>query len=169
MIAQYLAIDRPDLVEKLVLAVTVPHANEMIREGIGKRMEDAERGDHRRLMIRAVESGYNGPRLRLLRLAYPILGLVAKPRDYRRFLTNARAILDFDAREEVGKISCPTLILGGEEDHTVGAQGSRDLHTMISGSQLYLYPNQGHAAFRETPDFTARTLRFFLEDLSTSS
>ena len=32
MIAQYLAIDHPDLVERLVLAVTAPRVNEIIRE-----------------------------------------------------------------------------------------------------------------------------------------
>ena len=63
----------------------------------------------------------------------------------------------------LGKIACPTLILGGEEDRVVGAEGSRELHAAIPGSELYLYPGLGHGAFEEAPDFNERIYRFFTE------
>ena len=161
MIAQVLAAEHPALVERLVLAVTGPWANEVVRSFVGHCMDLAEKGDHRQLMIDSAEQSYSEKRLKKLRLSYPVLGRFGKPESYRRYLINARAILAFDARDLVGKIACPTLILGGEEDRVVGPEGSRELHARIPGSELYLYPGLGHGAFEEAPDFNERVYRFF--------
>ena len=84
----------------------------------------------------------------------------AKPSDYDRFLKNARAILGFDARDALPEIGCPTLILAGEEDRIVGAAASRTLHEGIPGSELFVYPGLGHAAYEEAKDFNRRVLAF---------
>ena len=55
MIAQYLAIDHPELVEKLVLAVTVPQVNEVVESCVPGWVRMAERGDHKALMIDTAE------------------------------------------------------------------------------------------------------------------
>ena len=51
MIAQYLTIRHPEMVEKLVLTVTAPCVNDMIRANVSSWIELAERGDHKSLMI----------------------------------------------------------------------------------------------------------------------
>ncbi len=161
MIAQYLAADRPELVERLALAVTAPRADETVQTFVRHCMELAEKGDHRQLMIDAAEQSYSEKRLRKLRLSYPVLGRIGRPESYRRYLINARAILDFDAAEALDRIVCPTLILGGEEDRVVGAQGSYALHAAIPGSCLRMFPGLGHGAFEEAPDFNETVFRFF--------
>ena len=163
MIAQYLAGDHPDLVKRLVLAVTAPYANEIVQRFVSCRIEEARRGDHKAIMIGSAESAYSEKKLRSYRRLYPLLGLIGRPKDYRRFLSNANAILRFDARDVLGQIRCPTLILGGEEDRTVGPEGSRELHAALAGSELYMYPGLGHAAFEEAPDFNTRVFGFFAE------
>ncbi len=163
MIAQYLAAEHPEKVEKLALAVTGPRANEIVRHFVRHVMDLAEGGDHRQLMIDSAEQSYSEKRLKKLRLSYPVLGRIGRPESYRRYLINASAILAFDARPVLGKIACPTLILGGEEDRVVGAEGSLELHAAIPGSELYLYPGLGHGAFEEAPDFNERIYRFFTE------
>ncbi len=161
MIAQYLAAEHPRLVEKLVLAVTAPRANDKVQAFVRRSMDLAEKGDHRQLMIDAAEQSYSEKRLRKLRLSYPVLGRIGRPESYRRYLINARAILDFDAAEALDRIVCPTLILGGEEDRVVGAQGSYALHAAIPGSCLRMFPGLGHGAFEEAPDFNETVFRFF--------
>ena len=163
MIAQYLAAEHPDKVEKLVLAVMGPRANETVQSFVRHVMDLAEKGDHRQLMVDSAEQSYSEKRLKKLRLSYPVLGRIGRPESYRRYFRNAEAILAFDARPVLGKINCPTLILGGEEDRVVGAEGSRELHAAIPGSELYLYPGLGHGAFEEAPDFNERVYRFFTE------
>lgn len=160
MIAQYLAIDHPELVEKLALAVTVPRANEVVLECVGEWIERAERGNHRELMISCAERIYSPARLKKYRLLYPFIGLVNRPDSYERFLINACAILDFNASAELGRIACPTLIIGGEADRVVGVQASYELHALIPGSELCVYPGLGHGANEEAADFGRRILDF---------
>lgn len=160
MIAQLLAADWPERTEALILAVTAPYANATVRERVGNWIEMAEKGDHKSLMIDTAENSYSQAYLHTYRKLYPLLGAVGRPKSYERFLANARAILAFDARGELGRIACPTLILGGEEDRIVGAEASRELHAAIAGSELILYPSLGHAAYEEAKDFNERIFRF---------
>ena len=160
MIAQCLAADRPETTEKLILAVTAPCVNDTLHARVCDWIAMAERGDHKALMIDTAENSYSEAYLQKYRRAYPLLGAVGRPKSYERFLVNARAILDFDARGELGKIACPTLILGGEEDRIVSAEASRELHGAIAGSELYIYPGLGHAAYEEAKDFNERVFRF---------
>lgn len=160
MIAQYLAIDYPELVEKLVLAVTAPYPSQMSCDCVGSWVQMAHRGDHKALMVDTAERSYSPAYLARYRMAYPVLGMVGKPKSYDRFLANAEAILGFDARDDLGRILCPTLILAGEDDRIVGVDASYELHERIAGSELYVYPGLGHAAYEEAPDFNSRVLRF---------
>ena len=163
MIAQCLAEDYPDLVERLVIAVSSPGADEMIRENVEKWADLAGQGRHRDLMINTAEKSYSPARLKSYRKIYPLLGLVGKPRSYERFLANAQAILSFDGVRDLSRIECPALILGGEEDRIVGPEASRLMHERIPGSQLHMYPGLGHAAYEEAPDFNQRIFDFFTE------
>lgn len=162
MIAQRLVLDHPEKVEKLVLAVTAPCVNEMTRNCVEEWMRMAKAGDHKSLMIDTAEKSYSEEKLKSYRKFYPLISKAGRPKSYDRFLINARAILAFDASQELGRIHCPTLILGGEEDQIVGAQASRELHEKIAGSRLILYPGLGHAAYEEATDFN-RTMQEFLE------
>ncbi len=159
MIAQYLAGDHPELVDRLALAVTAPYANEYVQRFVKSRIEEAQRGDHRAIMVGSAESAYSEKKLRSYRRLYPLLGLIGKPKDYTRFLSNANAILHFDARD--ARIGCPTLILGGEEDKAVGPEGSKELQAAIADSILRMYPGLGHDAFEEAPDFNRVVFGFF--------
>lgn len=160
MIAQVLAAEHPETVEKLVLAVTAPHVSPMIRENAERWMDLARQGDHRGLMTDTAERSYSPAYLRKYRRLYPLLGLVGRPKDYGRFLANAEAILSFEASTVPERIACPTLIIGGEEDRIVGICASRELHERIGDSRLFVYPGLGHAVYEEAEDFNARVLRF---------
>ena len=160
MIAQCLAADKPEAVDRLVLAVTAPCVNERIESCIKKWIHLAEQGKHKELMIDTAEKSYSPERLKKYKKFGPIMGVIGKPGSYDRFLINARAILSFDAVEDLHKISCPTLIIGGEKDQTVGIQASYALHEGIGGSDLHVYAGLGHAAYEEAPDFYQRVFRF---------
>lgn len=160
MIAQYLAADFPELVEKLVLAVTAPCVNDVARENVTGWKKMAESGDHGALMRDTAEKSYSDAYLKKYRNYYPFLRFLGKPKNYRRFFINARAILDFDARDADKSIDCPVLILGGECDKTVGTQAAHELHDIIKGSELYIYNGLGHAAYEEAKDFNSRIYDF---------
>ena len=160
MIAQMLAAEFPELVEKLVIAVSAPRVNGITRECILNWIEFAKQGDHKKLMIDTAEKSYSSDYLKKYRKIYPIIGTVGKPSDYSRFLINANAILSFDAVFELPKISCPVLIIGGETDRIVGKEASYELKEKIPGSELFVYKGLGHAAYEEAEDFNERVFRF---------
>ncbi len=160
MIAQFLAIDYPDMVEKLIITVSAPRVNEIIYNAVSSWIEMAKRGDHKNLMIDTAEKGYSEKYLKTYRKAYPIMGHIGKPRNYNRFFVNANAILQFDAYEELDKIVCPTYIIGGDDDKTVGIDASYEMHEKIKDGELYVYKGLGHAAYEEAKDFYSRVYDF---------
>lgn len=160
MIAQYIAIDYPKVVDKLVLAVTVPRSNDTIKTVVSNWMEMAARDKYKEIQIDTAEKMYTEAYLKKNRWMYPILGSVGKPKDYSRFLIMAKACLTHDAYEELGKIQMPCLIIGAEQDMVVGGNASREIASGISGSLLYMYPDYGHGVFEEAKDFNQRIREF---------
>lgn len=163
MIAQFLAIDHPELVEKLIIAVSAPRVNEMTNNAVNAWIKMAEKGDHRSLMIDTAEKGYSEKYLKKFRKIYPVIGMIGKPLGYNRFFINAKAILAFNAYEELNKVVCPTYIIGGEEDKTVGVQASYELSEKIEHSELYIYKGLGHAAYEEAKDFYSRVYDYLIK------
>lgn len=161
MIAQYLAIDHPELVEKLVIAVSASRPHQVSEERMKKWLEFAEAGDHKSLMIDTAENSYSPVYLEKYRKLYPVIGRVGRPKDYKRFLLNAKAIIGFSSYDELCKIQCPTLIIGGEDDKIVGIEAYYEMHERIPGSELFVYEGLGHAAYEEAKDFYQRIYEFF--------
>lgn len=160
MIAQYLAIDYPDLVEKLVLAVTLSRQNEKIQGVVKHWITLAEQENYKHLMIDTAEKSYSESYLKKHRLLYPLLGSIGKPKDFSRFLVQATACIQHDAYGELNNILCPTLIIGGDKDQIVGETSSVELADQIKDSELFIYKGLGHAAYEEAKDFNNRVLYF---------
>jgi len=161
MIAQYLAMEHADLVEKLVLAVTSSKQNKMIQETVEKWIQLAEQGNYKELMIDTANKSYSANYLKKYRLLYPILGKIGKPKDFSRFITQANSCIRHDAYTELEKIVCPTLVIGGEDDRIVGADASVEMAEKIKDCNLFMYEGLGHAAYEEAKDFNSRILQFF--------
>lgn len=160
MIAQYLAIDYPDLVEKLVLAVTLSKQNEIVQKVVCKWIELAKHGNYKRLMIDTAEHSYTEAYLKKYRYLYPLLGVVGKAKSFDRFLLQANSCIHHDSHSELGKIVCPTLVIGGGCDKIVGVASSFELAKKINNSELFIYEAYGHATYEEARDFNERVFDF---------
>lgn len=163
MIAQYLAINYPELVEKLVLAVTSSKQNNLLQDAVEKWITMAKQKDYKSLMIDTAEKSYSEKYLSKYRLLYPVLGKIGKPKDVNRFLIQAKSCITHNAYWELGMIVCPTLIIGGECDKIVGVEASKELADKIKKSKLHIYNGLGHAAYEESKDFNKRILDFLSE------
>lgn len=163
MIAQYLAIDYPHLIHKLVLVVTLARQNDIVQNVIPKWIDMAQKNDYEKLMVDNFEMMYTEEYLEKYRKLYPIVTKVGKPKDFQRFLIMANACLTHDAYDELGKISASTYVIGAKEDRVVGAEGSVEIANAIKGARLHMYEGIGHAAYEEADDFTARVWGFLNE------
>lgn len=160
MIAQYLAIDYPELVSRLVLALTTAQPGQTTRATLQSWIHRAKQSDYSGLMTDTAEKSYSDAYLKKYRRLLPLLSRWGKPQTFDRFLTQAQACLDHDALEEIHRIFCPVFVIGGECDHIVGVQASRDLAEKLNTASLLIYPGLGHAAYEEAGDFQQRILDF---------
>lgn len=160
MIAQYLAADYPELVEKLVLAVTASRPNATLQNVAAGWIKMAESNDYKRLMIDTAEKSYSEKYLKKTRFLYPVLCRIGRPKDFGRFLIQANACMRHDAYDALEKIQCPTLVIGGDSDRVVGPDASAEIAERIPGSKLTIYKGFGHMAFEEVKDFHVQVLNF---------
>lgn len=160
MIAQYLAIDHPSFVDRLVLAVTLSRQNPTVQNAVAGWLEFARQGEYKSLMIDIAEKSYSETYLRKYRRLYPVLCKIGRPKDFRRFIIQADACAGHNAYALLNRISCKTLVIGGSCDKIVSAAASVELAGQIKDSELYLYEGLGHAAYEEAPDFNSRVMQF---------
>lgn len=77
----------------------------------------------------------------------------------------ARAMIRYNLTAKLGKISCPTLVIVGDKDITVGVGGSVIISRRIPNSKLTILPGAGHIIMNEKPDLFAREILDFLAPL----
>ena len=160
MIAQWLAIDHPDKVGRLVLTVTLSRPNDTVRDVIERWSEMARNGDYKGIMVDTAERSYSEKRLRQARLTYGLLGNVGKPRSFERFLIQAESCVTHAAWDELPRIACPTLVIGGTDDRIVTGTASEEMAERIPDCELYMYEGLGHGLYEEAPDFFERVADF---------
>jgi len=160
MIAQWLAIDHPEKVGKLILVVTSAKSNSILTESVEEWINLAKRGDHTSLMDSNVRKIYSEEYYRKNKWLIPIMGKTTKPRSYGRFLIQAEACLTHNAFDELSRIQSPTLVIGGEQDNCLGGDASREIAARIAGAKLHMYPQWGHGLYEEAKDFGKIVLDF---------
>ena len=152
MIAQYLAIDRPDLVRKLVIAVTLSRTNDTVKSVVNGWIGMTERGAMKELVADMAEKMYSEAYLKRYRPLLPLLTVIQKPKDVRRFIALSKACLTCSAYEELEKITCPVLVVGAARDQVVTGAASEEIAAKL-GCSLRMYDELGHAAYEEAKDF----------------
>ena len=161
MIAQYLAIDRPDLVNKLVLAVTLSKNNDTVKDVVKSWIEMTQQGDVKALVADMAVKMYSDVYIKRYRLFMPLLTILQKPKDAGRFVALAKACLTCNAYEELDKIKCPIFVIGGKQDKVVTGEASEEIAEKTN-CKIYMYENLGHAAYEEAKDFNSRVYQFLL-------
>lgn len=156
MIALELAINYPDLAHSLILCSTycspTPTGNETFP--LWRELSDKEKGVelYRDFFNRA----YSKPNLEVLRQVEN----TATAEQCRKFAIMSQANLDFDCREELNKIKCPTLVIGVEEDKVLGVEGSNGIADILQ-CEKHIYRDYGHSVCDEAPDFIDRMHDFY--------
>lgn len=160
MIAQWLSIDYPQKVDKLVLAVTMSRQNGTVQQVINSWIDMAQAGDFRTLTIDNFEKSYTDRYLKKYRPFYPLIVPFMKPADPGRFILQARSCLTHHSHDDLHRITRPVLIICAEQDRIVTAQRSYDMAGQICGSKLISFPEYGHAVYEEAGSFNKAIIDF---------
>ena len=165
------AIQFPERVERLVLCSAAGiTTNELRREpvmawGRAIAMSGARSAAEVRMAILR-------PRLRHLifslimrhpsRIRPDILFEIAKGAGRDAFMPTLNAILDYDFRDRLPEIRCPTLIVWGARDAIVPRRDAYEYERLIPGTQpVVMMEDTGHVAMIERPrTFNDKVLKF---------
>lgn len=159
MIAQYLAIDRPDLVGRLVLAVTLSRSNDTVKRVICRWLEMTGQGRMRELVTDMAEKMYSDEYVKRYKPFMPLLTVLQQPKDVQRFMILAKSCLTCDTYDALDKIRCPVLVIGGRKDRVVSGEASEEIAAKL-GCPIWMYDHLGHAAYEEARDFNERVYSF---------
>ena len=160
MIAQWLAIDAPERVEKLVLGVTSARPNPVLLDSLDTWTDLAQRNAYPELMRDTYERMYTPAYLAKTRAVMPVATRIGRPETFDRFLIQAEACRTHNAFADLPRIGAPTLVLGGTDDRCLGGEASIELAKRIPGAQVHLFGGQSHGAYEECPEFMAMALEF---------
>ena len=157
-IAQWLAVDAPDLVDRLVLACTSPGGPEATERSADVRTRLSQRDPQGRLDT-LIDLFYT-PAWREKGLRSKLFG---DAKMSGRARTGHLAVSGHhDASAHLGEISAPTLILHGEDDLMAPVDNAHVLHREISGADVYIHPGGRHGFFDEFADEISPRVSDFL-------
>jgi pimeloyl-ACP methyl ester carboxylesterase len=52
------------------------------------------------------------------------------------------------------------MVIGGQQDHALGGEASREMAAQIPGAKLIMYPQWGHGLYEEAKDFLPTVMQF---------
>lgn len=165
-IAQELALTRPDLVEKLILASTTyggpnvipitPEALEVLTKRDGNPVELVRRGIQ---VACAPGFGERHPEVVQELLEYRLTNPVP-PAQYQAQVMAGAA---HNAENRIGQIACPVLVLFGEHDKVVPLGNAELLAGKLPNARVKILSGVGHVFPVEDPEATVQAILEFLE------
>lgn len=163
LISQDITINHPELVKKLVLAVTLSKPNDTIKENIGHWLELSGNDDLYKVAEDYTYKGFSEGYLKKYRAFIPLFIKTQKFMSVDRFMILANACLTCDTYDRLDEIKCPVLVLGGGKDKIVSGEASIEIADKL-GCEYYIYEDLSHEAYNEAKDFNKRIYEFFEKD-----
>ena len=144
-VALQLAVDRPELVSRLVLAAAACRLSERGRRVMAEVARLTREGDARRATALVMGTGTTGPVSYLVRgLGWATAGRFAD-HDPSDMLVTIAAEDSFDAEPRLSRVQAPTLVLGGSADGFYSAELFRRTAAGIPRGHALILPGRSHA------------------------
>jgi len=162
MVAQKLALLRPDLVSSLVLISTSCKSAPSLRDNMEARIVAMEKMGAEAAAKIAAESifspGWRAANAAELARFYAWRS--AMPTEPLNAAT--RALYDFDLSKDLPSIGVPTLVVAGAEDTLTRPAGMEEIAALIPGAKYQLIADSGHMLPVEQPEAVSKLLDEFL-------
>ena len=162
MIAQYLAINRPDLVDKLILVVTLSRNNSTIQAVIKNWITLVKQNDIKRFVEDMTRKMYSDKYFKRYKFLIPLLTILQKTKNTQRFIILAEACLTCNTYNDLKAIKCPVFVIGAGKDQIVTGEASKEIAKQLN-CKIHMYENAGHAVHQECKDFNQRIYEFLRE------
>lgn len=160
MIAQHLAVNYSDHVEKLIIAVSTSKPTQTLHSVVNRWIDMVQEGRYQDFIVDMMERTYTDRFLRKYRPFYFMLKKAGEPKNIQNFLVQADACLHHEAHEQIRTINCPTLVVGGGKDEVVGPEAPELIAEQIKDCRFIMYRPLGHGATQESKYFNNHAIGF---------
>ena len=164
MIAPAFTVRHPERVRALGIVSAVAGRTPEQRAAVVKRADELGRGGASMTVGAAIERWFT-PEFRaqnpdiIERQIQRVLG-----NDPGGYAAAYRVFAESDLIDDLGKISCPTLVMTGDHDTGSTPTMAMAIHERIAGSRLVILPRYRHSLLIEATSDVLRELRAFLDD-----
>jgi pimeloyl-ACP methyl ester carboxylesterase len=147
LIAQHLAVDHPELVRRLVIAMSVYQFSEEGNE-LDLRYAELLSEGKKRAALRSLAPIIEGGRIKkcLLKFFMGYIGplLWSNPDNPSDLLVEGKAEMAHNSKNRLAEIKAPTLVIGGDRDYYCPAERLHETADRIPDARLVLYEGKGH-------------------------
>ena len=164
MIAMDMAIEEPELINKLALGSTSASVDQVQYKTIEKWIQLAKSGDKTGLYLAFGEAIYPEATFEQLQDLLTEMAETVTDEDLKRFIILAEGMKGFDVTDQLKDIECPVLVIGSMDDQVLGFDACVRIAKNLNIQQsvvLYMYNGYGHAVYDIAPDYRERLLQFF--------
>lgn len=164
MIAQPLALARPDLLRSLTLIGTASWFSDETRSAFRARAEIIRAQGMTAVLASSLERWFT-PQTRsqrpdiMDRLTKTVLG-----DDPAHQAAIWELLATLDMRERLGELRCPTLVLVGEEDKSTPPVMAKEVAASIANAELQILPKTAHIVTVEVPEIVNHAVLKFLKN-----
>jgi pimeloyl-ACP methyl ester carboxylesterase len=160
MIAQEIAINRPERVRKLIIGTAYACIDD--RSGPTPEMFQAAHLPTHPMLDAMAGLMVNKRRFRVIML--PMAKIKNRIADTNSILTKRDAAFSHNTRSRLGQIKSPTLVITGTADRLIRPESSRFLAELIPGARLVQIDGGSHLLFIEMAKrFNEEVLKFLWE------
>ena len=159
MIAQCIAIQHQDFVEKMVLWSTTFKTKSNALRKFSERIELAKLNKISELNKNFLNNVYCKDTIKDFWEIILNSNADINDKEKGKFIKLSFSLLNFDIEEQVHNIKCKTLVIWSNNDGIFGKDSVIELANKLD-CELYMYNNYGHAVYDEAPDFRKRMLDF---------
>ena len=157
-LAQLFVLERPDLCKSMILT----GSSGLFESGMGDGYP--RRGDYEYIRAKTAETFYD-PAVATKELVDEVFDTVNDREKALNIVLTARSALKHNLENQIGKITCPTLLVWGQQDTITPPFVGEKFHELIPNSDLHFIDQCGHAPMMELPEQFNVVLGQFLSGL----
>lgn len=159
IIAQYLAINHSQLVEKLVLGSTMSRMNDTAKSTFDLWVKLAEEKNYKEINRNMFFNMFSDGFIEQYKNSLPVIEENGSEKNCERFEIQVKALYEVNTYDDLHKIKCPVLVIGAELDSVLSCEASVEIAEKIV-CELYIYNGYRHAVYDEASDYKQRILKF---------
>ena len=163
MIAQYIAIRHPNIIDKLILWSTTSKIEWNPLKIIKERIDLAKQNKIEELNKIMAKEIYCEKTLKEYWEAILKANSEVNENEINKFIKLAVSMINFNIDDKLDNIKCKTFVIGSNNDEIFWSGPSNNIAKKLN-CKLYLYDDYGHWVYDEAPDYRKRILEFLNEE-----